>query len=109
MCACLKLFMSKEYSFLQVSCLKVFQTLLFFLIKIKNHCEVHVSFQDIEHRLQENILCNYLLYSFFMKSSLNSDLFSTWLKSPTGNLYDNGYPLKLFRSKYLGYDASLFL
>ena len=56
MCACLKVFMSKEYSFLQVSCLKVFQTLLFFLVKIKNHCQVHVIFQDTEHRLQENIL-----------------------------------------------------
>ena len=40
-------------------------------MKMVNHREGHVIFEDIEHQLQENILHDLLHYSFFMKSSLN--------------------------------------
>ena len=29
------------------------------------HCEGHVTFQDVEHELQENFLHKFLHYSFF--------------------------------------------
>ena len=43
----------------------------FFQIKMVNHFEVNVLFQDIEHQLQKNVFHHFLHYSFFMKSSLN--------------------------------------
>ena len=43
-----------------------------FLVKMVNHYENHVIFQDIEHQPQEDILHHFLHYSFFfMTSSLN--------------------------------------
>ena len=36
---------------------------LFFQVKMVNHYEVHVIFQDIERQLQENILHHFLHYS----------------------------------------------
>ena len=37
---------------------------LFFLIKILNHCKVHVIFQDTEHQPEENVLYHDLRFSF---------------------------------------------
>ena len=44
-----------------------------------------------------------------MKSSLNSEISSTHLKSFTGNFCDIDQPYKLFTSHYLRYDNSLFV
>ena len=36
-----------------------------FQLKMKNHYEVHVIFQDIEHQVQENILHHFLHNTFY--------------------------------------------
>ena len=35
-----------------------------FQVKMVNHCEVYVIFQDVEHELLENILHHYLYCGF---------------------------------------------
>ena len=51
--------------------MKVFQLFQFsfFLIKIQNLCEGHVSFWNIEHQLQENVVCISIavFYEIFIK------------------------------------------
>ena len=43
-------------------------------VKMVNHCEGHVIFQDIKHQLQENIIYHVFHYSFFMKNPLNREV-----------------------------------
>ena len=42
-----------------------------FLVKMIYYCEVYVILQNIQYRIQRNILYHYLYCSFFMKSLLN--------------------------------------
>ena len=39
----------------------------FFQVKMANHYEVHLIFQDAEHQLQENILHHFLFIVFFLE------------------------------------------
>ena len=41
-----------------------FSQFSFFEIKVVDHYEVNVVFQDIEHQLRENILQHFLCYRF---------------------------------------------
>ena len=58
--------MCMTYSFLSRKLTKVFQSSQFSLIQVKmvNHFEGHVIFQDTEHLFEENILDHYLHCSF---------------------------------------------
>ena len=86
------------------NCLKLIK-----MVKMVNHCEDHVIFQDVENRIQGNFLYYCLLHSFFMKSSLNWDVWSTQYKPFTGKLCGIALRYKLFGSWYLRYDYSFFL
>ena len=52
--------------FCHLSWVQVFELSQFsyFLVKMVNHCEVHVIFHDTEHQLEENILYHNLGFSF---------------------------------------------
>ena len=57
-------FLCEEHTiFYHTSLLQVFQ-LSFFKVKWVNHFEDHVTYQDIEHQLQNNILYHFLCYIF---------------------------------------------
>ena len=56
----------KCIQFYHVNQLQAFQLFLssFFQVKMVNHYEVPVTYQDIEHQLQKNILHHFFHYSF---------------------------------------------
>ena len=55
--------MCVTYSSYYACLLQDFQIFQFLLVKQVNHCEGYVTFQDIQHRLQENILHGFHHYS----------------------------------------------
>ena len=81
--------------------------LSFFLVKMVNHYDVHVIFQDIEHWLQENILHHFLHYSF-MRSLLDWGVTFIHSNLFNGRFYDIAEPYKLFTSQDWRNDHSLF-
>ena len=58
-----KCLMCVTYSSYYACLLQDFQIFQFLLVKQVNHCEGYVTFQDIQHRLQENILHGFHHYS----------------------------------------------
>ena len=84
----------KIFFFHRISWLQVFKPFqfLFFQVKMLNHHEGDVLFEDIKHQLQENILHHYLHCTFF-------EIF---------NFCNIIHPYKLFTSQYLRYKDSLF-
>ena len=59
-CTCTKIFFSYNVSI----SFSTFSTIILSQKKMENHCEIYVIFQDNEHQLQKNTLCNYLHYIF---------------------------------------------
>ena len=75
----------------------------FFLVKVVIPYDNQIIVLGTLYLLQENIL-HHFHRNFFMKSSLKSDKYSLYHINPfTGNFWD-----KLFASKYVRYDDSIF-
>ena len=85
--------------FYLTSWLKVFQPFQFlsFLAKSPNCYEVLAILLNNEQQIQENILCHYVQYCFFIKSLLNLDNSSTHRKPSKGN--SETFPI---HTNYLG-------
>ena len=75
-----------------------------------NHCDSHVSVQNIKYNFKKISLITFMNFNeIFMKSSLNSENSATHLKSFTGNFCDIAEPYKLFIFQYLRFDSLLVL
>ena len=60
-----------------VNQLQAFQLLYssLFQVKVVNHCKSHLSFQDIDHQLQENILYTFFIITFYKTYNKFTNIF----------------------------------
>ena len=109
--ACFKFIMSIKYSSLSYKFATIFLAFLIFVLTDKNDKSLwrlnkFSGYWTLTPRKYPSSLSSLW---FFIKLSSNSEMSPTHYKLLTGNFWDIAYAWKLFTSKYLRYEDSLFL